>query len=122
MDSQTRKLVSRRRRRLHVRKRVRGTPERPRLSVYRSSKHIYCQIIDDSRGCTLAAASSLSAEFAKELSYGGNKTAAKVVGRLIAQKAVAAGIKKVVFDRGPCKYHGRVQAVADSAREAGLEF
>ncbi len=103
-----------------IRRKIRGTPERPRLSVFRSLKHIYAQIIDDTRGHTLVAASSRDRVLG--LKYGGNVAAAKLVGRLIAERALAKGIRKVVFDRGGYKYHGRVKALAEAAREAGLEF
>ncbi|MGC8791997.1 MAG: 50S ribosomal protein L18 [Bryobacteraceae bacterium] len=102
-----------------IRKKVRGTPERPRLCVFRSLKHIYAQVIDDTRGHTLAAASSL--EKGRSIP-GGNVQGAREVGRLIAERALAKGIRKVVFDRGGYRYHGRVKALADAAREAGLEF
>ena len=105
-----------------MRKRLRGTPERPRLSVVRSHKHISVQIIDDATGKTLAAASSLDKELAGKLKYGGNKTAAEAVGKAIAERAMAAGIKEVCFDRGPYQYHGRVAALAKAAREGGLSF
>ncbi|AEV38367.1 Ribosomal protein L18, bacterial [Pseudovibrio sp. FO-BEG1] len=93
---------------------------RPRLSVFRSSKQIYAQIIDDSKGVTLASASTIEKDVKVE--YGGNKDAAAVVGKLIAERAIAAGIKEVVFDRGGYIYHGRVKALADAAREGGLNF
>lgn len=111
-----------RRLRIHrrIRKKVRGTPERPRLCVFRSLKHIYAQIIDDTVGHTLVAASTTEKD--SPVKYGGNVAAAKVVGQLIAQRALEKGIKKVVFDRGGYKYHGRVKALAEAAREAGLEF
>ena len=102
--------------------RVEGTPERPRLCVYRSIDHIYAQIIDDRAGKTLVSASSADKETKKGLKGGGNIAAAKVVGKTIAQRAKAAGVQKVVFDRGGYKYHGRVKALADAAREAGLQF
>jgi large subunit ribosomal protein L18 len=105
-----------------VRTRVTGTPERPRLCVYRSLGHIYAQLIDDRTGRTLASASSLDKEMRKQLKGGGNVAAAKVVGKAIADRARAAGVELVVFDRGGYKYHGRVQALAESAREAGLKF
>jgi len=105
-----------------VRKRLFGTVERPRLAVFRSSKHIYAQVINDDTGATLAAAGTLDADFRKEQPYGGNKSAASVVGRLVAERAKQAGIDKVCFDRRSYKYHGRVQALADAAREAGLQF
>jgi len=103
-----------------VRKDVFGTPEMPRLCVYRSSKNIYAQIIDDVNGKTLASASSLDKDLA--LSYGGNKEAAKAVGEKLANVATAQGIKTVCFDRGGYLYHGRVKELADGARAAGLEF
>jgi len=99
-----------------------GTPERPRLCVYRSLGHIYAQLVDDRSGRTLASASSLDKETRKQIKGGGNVFAAKVVGKLIAERARAAKIEKVVFDRGGYKYHGRVKALADAAREAGLQF
>ena len=112
--------VSRLRRHKRVRKSVSGTAARPRLCVFRSLKNIYAQIIDDDKGITLVATSSLDAEL-KEV-YGGNKEAAKKVGELIAKKALEKGIDTVVFDRGGYIYHGRVQELADGAREAGLKF
>jgi large subunit ribosomal protein L18 len=108
----------RQRRKTGIRKGVFGTPERPRLTVYRSLKHVYAQIVDDLAGRTLAAASSPAAHIAK----GGNKTAAAEVGKLLAQKAKDAGITQVAFDRNGFKYHGRVKALADAARQAGLKF
>ncbi len=112
------------RQRIHrrVRTRVTGTPSRPRLCVYRSLAHIYAQVIDDRDGRTLAAASSLDGETRKQTKGGGNIAAAKVVGKAIAERAKAAGVEAVVFDRGGYKYHGRVQALAQAAREAGLKF
>ena len=106
------------RQRIHSRIRVKlsGTAERPRLNVYRSLNHIYAQVIDDQAGTTLASASTI------KLKTGGNVAAAKEIGKEIAEKAVAKGIKKVVFDRGGYLYHGRIKALADAAREAGLEF
>jgi|SRR5579864_3835301 large subunit ribosomal protein L18 len=103
-----------------IRHRVRGTEERPRLAVFRSLKHIYAQVIDDRRGHTLASASS--GEKKAAIGSGGNLAGAKQVGKLIAERAKAGGIKKVVFDRGGYLYHGRIKALADAAREAGLEF
>jgi large subunit ribosomal protein L18 len=112
------------RRRIHerVRAKMEGTPERPRLCVYRSLGHIYAQLVDDRSGRTLASASSLDKETRKQIKGGGNVSAAKVVGKVIAERARAAKIEKVVFDRGGYKYHGRVKALADAAREAGLQF
>ncbi|NLB22973.1 MAG: 50S ribosomal protein L18 [Clostridium sp.] len=111
--------ASRVRRHVRVRRKVAGTTERPRLSVYRSEKNIYAQVIDDIKGVTLVAASSLDKGFE---GTGGDIEAAKKVGEAVAKKAKDAGIDKVVFDRGGYIYHGRVQALADAAREAGLEF
>ena len=105
-----------------VRTRVEGTSERPRLCVYRSLSHIYAQVVDDRSGRTLVSASSLDKGTKKQLKGGGNVAAAKVVGKAIAERAKAAKIGKVVFDRGGYKYHGRVKALADAAREAGLQF
>jgi large subunit ribosomal protein L18 len=105
-----------------VRKKVKGTPERPRLNVFRSLKNIYVQVIDDTTGTTLVSASSLDEAIKGKIAYGGNKEAAKEVGKLIAQKAIEKGIKQVVFDRGGYLYHGRVAELAEGAREGGLEF
>jgi large subunit ribosomal protein L18 len=112
------------RERIHrrVRQKVSGTPERPRLTVYRSLNHIYAQVIDDRAGKTLVSASSIDKEARKDSKGGGNIAAAKVIGALVAKRAIAAGIEKVVFDRGGYKYHGRVEALAQAAREAGLKF
>lgn len=110
-----------RRRRIHVRirNRVKGSAERPRLAVFRSLKHIYAQVIDDRTGRTLAAASSAEKN---STANGGNVAGAKEIGKLVAERAKAAGIAKVVFDRGGFLYHGRIKALAEAAREAGLEF
>ncbi len=105
-----------------VRKKISGTPEMPRLSVYRSNRHIQAQIIDDVKGVTLAAASTLDAELKSQLEEVDKKGAAKLVGKLLAERALQAGIKTVVFDRGGYVYTGRVAEVANGAREAGLEF
>jgi len=113
---------ARKRRHLRVRKKISGTPERPRLSVFRSLKHIYAQLIDDTRGVPLVSASTLDKELAGQIKSGGNVEAARKVGELIAKRALEKGYTKVVFDRGGYLYHGRVQALADAAREAGLEF
>jgi large subunit ribosomal protein L18 len=109
------------RRRIHVRirRRVKGTEERPRLAVYRSLSHIYAQIIDDTKGLTVAAASSNEKS---ATANGGNIAGAKEIGKLIAERAKAKGVTKVVFDRGGYLFHGRVKALADAAREGGLEF
>ena len=119
MFKKTNKQASRERRHLRVRKKVTGTAERPRLSVYRSEKNIYAQIIDDVKGVTLVSSSSLDSGFEGST---WNRDAAKKVGEAIAKKAKDKGIDKVVFDRGGYIYHGRVQALAEAAREAGLEF
>jgi len=105
-----------------VRKKISGTPDMPRLSVYRSNKHIQAQIIDDTKGITLVAASTLDASLKGQLDDVDKKGAAKLVGKLLAERALQAGIKNVVFDRGGYVYTGRVASVADGAREAGLEF
>jgi len=119
----SKQLVRQRQRRgFRVRKRLRGTPERPRLSVARSHKHISAQIIDDFSGVTLAAASSLDKKLSGSLKSGGNQTAAEAVGKAIAERAKAAGIEAVCFDRGPYRYHGRVAALAKAARDGGLNF
>ncbi|NLB50976.1 MAG: 50S ribosomal protein L18 [Clostridiaceae bacterium] len=110
------------RRHERVRKHVTGTADRPRLGVFRSAGHIYAQIIDDSSHHTLVAASSLDADVKSAHPMGGNVEAAKAVGKLVAERALEKGIKSVVFDRGGYLYHGRVAALADAAREAGLEF
>ncbi|HET9091234.1 MAG TPA: 50S ribosomal protein L18 [Acidimicrobiales bacterium] len=114
----THELKARRHRR--VRRKIAGTAERPRLAVFRSNRHIVAQVIDDGAGRTLAAASTVEAALRTEAT--GNATAAATVGRLIAERAKAAGVDKVVFDRGGARYHGRVAALADAAREAGLEL
>ena len=110
----------RQRRHRRVRKYVTGTADRPRLAVFRSNKHISAQVIDDGAGRTIAAASTVEGDLKKGAT--GNKEAAAKVGKLVAERAKAAGVSKVVFDRGGFMYHGRVAAVADAAREAGLEF
>ena len=113
------KNKARMKRHYRVRKNISGTAERPRLNVFRSLNHIYAQIIDDTKGVTLVSASSLDKGFE---GYGGNVEGAKAVGKAVAEKALAAGIKSVVFDRGGYVYHGRVAALAEGAREGGLEF
>jgi large subunit ribosomal protein L18 len=105
-----------------VRKKIRGTAERPRLAVFRSLKYIYAQVIDDEKGHTIVAASSLEPVLRNSLPRTDNIEAARAVGRLIAERAIDAGVRHVVFDRGGYKYHGRVKALADAAREGGLEF
>jgi large subunit ribosomal protein L18 len=114
--------VKRLRRRRHVRSKLRGDAERPRLSVHRSHKNISVQVIDDESGKTLVSASTLDDDLRGGIKYGGNKDAAQKLGKAIAEKALAAGIKQVRFDRGHYKYHGRIAALANAAREAGLAF
>jgi large subunit ribosomal protein L18 len=116
MITQTKRNAIRQRIHDRIRRKLAGTTERPRLSVYRSLNHIYAQVIDDQTGQTLVSASSI------KLKTGGNIAAAKEIGKAVAEAAVGKGIKKVVFDRGGFLYHGRIKAVADAAREAGLEF
>jgi large subunit ribosomal protein L18 len=122
MNSHKLKQVQRLRRRNHVRRKVVGTVERPRLTVFRSSKHIYAQLIDDLSGRTLAAASSVVPDVKKDVAYGGNIKAAQAVGKRLAEVAKENGISKAAFDRGHYRYHGRVKALADAAREGGLQF
>jgi len=115
-------LRQRLRRRHRVRRFIRGTAERPRLSVFRTDRHIYAQVIDDASGRTLASASSRDKQLRDSVAFGGNKQAAEAIGRAVAERAKAAGVTRVCFDRGEFKYHGRVAALADAARAAGLEF
>lgn len=122
MISKGDKNKARLKRHLRIRKTITGTTERPRLSVFRSSKHIYAQIIDDVQGVTIAQASTLDAELKTSVENGGNVDAARQVGELVAKRAVEKNVTKVVFDRGGYLYHGRIQALADAAREAGLDF
>jgi len=116
MITQTKRNAIRQRIHQRIRRKLAGTGERPRLNVYRSLNHIYAQVIDDQTGETLVSASTI------KMKTGGNVAAAKEIGKTIAEQAVAKGVKKVVFDRGGYLYHGRVKALADAAREAGLEF
>lgn len=122
MDHQKSKHVRQLRRRQHVRNRITGTSDRPRLTVFRSSKHIYAQLVDDLQGVTLAAASTVAKDAKKGTPYGGNVKAAVAVGKLIAEAAKSKGITKAAFDRGHYRYHGRIKALADAAREGGLQF
>ncbi|WP_352419135.1 50S ribosomal protein L18 [Proteiniborus sp.] len=114
--------VKRQKRHLRIRKTVNGTPERPRLNVYRSLNHIYAQIIDDKAGRTLVSASTLDKDLKEKLETTGNKGAAKEVGKLVAERALAQGVSEVIFDRGGYIYHGRVKELAEGAREGGLKF
>ncbi|MBQ8682323.1 MAG: 50S ribosomal protein L18 [Selenomonadales bacterium] len=116
------KNAARQKRHLRVRNRISGTAARPRLNVFRSLKHVYAQVINDVTGETLVSASTVDKEVAAQIQFGGNIEAAKAVGTAIAQRALEKGIKEVVFDRGGYLYHGRVAALAEAAREAGLEF
>ncbi len=116
------RLSRRKRRHRRVRTKISGTPECPRLNVYRSINNIYAQVIDDQSGKTLAAASTIDPQLRSELSHGGNREAARKVGALLANRAVDKGVKEVVFDRGGYLYHGRVKELAEGAREGGLSF
>jgi large subunit ribosomal protein L18 len=122
MINKSDKNKARLKRHLRVRKKIQGTALRPRLNIFRSSKHMYAQLIDDVKGVTIAAASTQDKELKDGIGNGGNAEAARKVGSLIAERAKQHGVEKVVFDRGGYLYHGRVQALADAAREAGLEF
>ena len=122
MITKASKNSTRLKRHLRMRNKLVGTTERPRLNVYRSLNNIYAQIIDDTKGVTLVSASTLDKELKDNPGHTGNKESAKAVGELVAKKAIEAGIKQVVFDRGGYIYHGRVKELADAAREAGLEF
>ncbi|WP_066640461.1 50S ribosomal protein L18 [Desulfolucanica intricata] len=122
MISRIDRKADREKRRRRVRNKVMGTTERPRLNVFRSLNHIYAQVIDDERGITLVAASSLEPEVKGKIKTGGNISAAAAVGEQIAKKAITQGIKRVVFDRAGYLYHGRVKALAEAARAGGLEF
>lgn len=114
--------VARERRHRRVRAKISGTPDRPRLNVFRSLTNIYAQVIDDAAGHTLVSASTIDRELRGQVENKSKTEAAKLVGQLLAQRALAAGVKQVVFDRGGYKYHGRIKALADGAREAGLDF
>lgn len=122
MEKNKAKAIRLQRRKWSIRKTLVGTPQRPRLSVFRSDKHISAQIIDDYAGRTLVSASSLQKDVRGSLPNGGNIEAAKLVGKAIAERAKAAGIKAVAFDRNGRRYHGRIKALADAAREGGLDF
>jgi large subunit ribosomal protein L18 len=113
---------ARKKRQVRVRRKVRGSTERPRLCVYRSAKHIYAQIIEDATGTTLVAVSTVSKDVGDAVKFGGNVDAAKLIGKKIAERALAKNITQVVFDRNGFLYHGRIKALADAAREAGLSF
>lgn len=121
IKSETRKTKVQKRHQ-SIRVKLSGTTEAPRLAVYRSTKHIYAQVIDDVKGVTIVSASSVDKDLKEKLSHGGNIDAAKAVGEAIAKKALKKGVKDVVFDRGGFLYHGRIAALAEAAREAGLNF
>lgn len=122
MDKAKEKRLARQRRHARVRKHVRGTPDRPRLCVFRSLQHIHAQVIDDTKGHTLVAASTLDAQVRGRLKAEDKTAQAALVGEELARRALEAGITQVVFDRGGYKYHGRVKSLAEAARKAGLEF
>ena len=122
MDHARTILRQRLRRRHRVRRHIRGSAERPRLTVFRTHKHIYAQIIDDGTGRTLASASTMDKNIRDAVAFGGNQSAAAAIGKAVAERAKQAGISQVCFDRGEFRYHGRVAALANAAREAGLEF
>ncbi|MBC7222723.1 MAG: 50S ribosomal protein L18 [Anaerolineae bacterium] len=122
MSAEVDKRRAREQRHRRVRKRVFGTPERPRLNVYRSLQHIYAQVIDDTRGVTLVSASTIDPEVRPQVQGLPKTEQARLVGKKVAERALAKGITKVVFDRGGYKFHGRVKALADASREAGLDF
>ncbi|MFZ3065338.1 MAG: 50S ribosomal protein L18 [Nitrospirota bacterium] len=122
MSGTEKKLISRKRRHIRIRKKVSGTSERPRLCVSKSLKHIYAQIINDDTGTTLASSSTMDKDIKGKIKAAGDINAAKVIGAAIAEKALGKDIKKVVFDRGGYIYHGRIKALAEAAREKGLQF
>lgn len=122
MSSTNPRQLARVKRKARIRKKMLGTPERPRLSVFRSAKHVYAQIIDDRAGTTLVAASSVETAFKDKPKFESKVAAANFIGKMVAERALEKGIKKVVFDRNGFLYHGRIKAVSDGAREAGLDF
>ncbi|MDD2485194.1 MAG: 50S ribosomal protein L18 [bacterium] len=122
MGNTAKKVIARQKRHFRVRNKVSGTPQRPRLNVFRSLCHIYAQVIDDQAGNTLCAASTIDPEIKGDIENGGNIQAAAAVGNLIAKRCLDTGVSEVVFDRGGYLYHGRVKALAEAAREAGLKF
>jgi large subunit ribosomal protein L18 len=122
MDSKRKKALARQKRHWRIRKVVSGSTDQPRLAVFRSHKHIYCQLIDDQGGKTLASASTMEKGVRSNGAYGGNRDAAREVGVRIAERAKECGVARVAFDRGGYKYHGRVRSLAEAAREGGLKF
>jgi large subunit ribosomal protein L18 len=122
MSSTNPRSAARIKRQARIRKKIKGTPQRPRLSVFRSAKHVYAQVIDDAAGATLATASSVEKDFKAQDKFESKRAAAAYVGKMVAQRALDKGIKQVVFDRNGFLYHGRIKAISDGAREAGLKF
>lgn len=122
MGSTKLRTTAREKRKARIRKKMSGTPARPRLSVFRSAKHVYAQVIDDKAGATLVAASSVEGEFKEQSRFASKVAAANFVGKMVARRALEKGIKQVVFDRNGFLYHGRIKAISDGAREAGLDF
>lgn len=122
MSSTNPRSAARVKRQARIRKKIKGTTEKPRLSVFRSAKHVYAQVIDDTAGATLVTASSVEKDFKAQDKFESKRAAAAYVGKLVAQRALDKGIKKVVFDRNGFLYHGRIKAISDGAREAGLKF
>lgn len=122
MSSTNPRSAARIKRQARIRKKIKGTPQRPRLSVFRSAKHVYAQVIDDNAGATLVTASSVEKDFKAQDKFENKRAAAAYVGKLVAQRALDKGIQQVVFDRNGFLYHGRIKALSDSAREAGLKF
>ncbi|MCP4750247.1 MAG: 50S ribosomal protein L18 [Proteobacteria bacterium] len=123
MEAAKKRVLTRKRNKAHVRKRISGTGERPRISVFRSANHIYAQAIDDTKGITLASISSRDKDVREQIGgYSGNKTAAATAGKIFGEKLIAKGLKKIVFDRNGFLYHGRIKSLADGIREAGLKF
>jgi large subunit ribosomal protein L18 len=122
MSSTNPRSAARIKRQARIRKKIKGTPQRPRLSVFRSAKHVYAQVIDDTAGATLVTASSVEKDFKAQDKFENKRAAAAYVGKIVAQRALDKGIKQVVFDRNGFLYHGRIKAISDGAREAGLKF
>jgi large subunit ribosomal protein L18 len=122
MSSKNPREMAREKRKARIRKKIEGSPERPRLSVFRSARHVYAQVIDDAAGMTLVSASSVETEVKEKPRFENKIAMATFIGKLVAQRALDKGIKQVVFDRNGFLYHGRVKAISDGAREAGLDF
>lgn len=122
MSLANKKNEARMKRKIRIRKKMAGSPERPRLTVFRSAKHIYAQVVDDAAGCTIVSASSVEKEIKGKQKFESKIAQAALIGKMVAQRALDKGIKKVVFDRNGFLYHGRIKAVSDGAREAGLDF